>query len=242
MNYYRIESSPTAFYSAVFDAYADKEAYLTSECVLQASFCDQVRSLPSSPEKALRVKNKLLRVDKESIFEIERLLRHKRTDREQLAFLYVREIVKAKAPVRGNFSNPVYAEVAYSLQQISYEIDHLKGFLRFTENEQGVLYAPYESDHDLIDLILPHFERRIGDTPFILHDKRRNRLAIWNGYCHTFAILEEDATFVPSEEEREWQSLWKSYYAHVNIPLRKNERQMRAHMPVRYWKYLPEKH
>lgn len=242
MNYYLIQSSPAAFYSAVFDVYADKEAYLTSESILQVSFCDHTFSLSPSFEKAGRVKNKLLRVDKESIFEIERLLRHKRTDREQLALSYVREIVKAKAPVRGNFSNPVCAEVAYSLQQIAYEIDHLKGFLRFTENEQGVLYAPYESDHDLIDLILPHFERRIGSTPFILHDKGRNKLAIWNGSRHTFATLEQDASFVPSEEEREWQSLWKSYYAHVNIPLRKNERQMRAHMPVRYWKYLPEKH
>ena len=241
MNYYRIQASLVAFYSAVFDVYADKDAYLTSEPVLQPSFCDQIVVLSPSEEKAERVKKKLFTIDREALFEISRLLRHKRADKQQLALCYLREIVRGKVPVRGRFSDPVYAEVAFSLQQISFELEHLKGFLRFTENEQGILYAPYESDHEILDLILPHFERRMGKIPFLIHDKKRDRLAIWNGSRHTFAVVAEDANYTPSEEEIKWQNLWKSYYLHVNIPLRMHEKQMRGSMPVRYWKYMPEK-
>ena len=44
-----------------------------------------------------------------------------------------------------------------------------------------------------------------------------------------------------SDGELTLQALWREYYAAVNIAQRPHEKQMKGYMPVRYWKYLPEK-
>lgn len=44
-----------------------------------------------------------------------------------------------------------------------------------------------------------------------------------------------------SEYERSFEALWKKYYTSVNVKERPHEKQMKGYMPVRYWKFLPEK-
>ena len=44
-----------------------------------------------------------------------------------------------------------------------------------------------------------------------------------------------------SEYEKAFECLWKRYYRSVNIKERPHEKQMKGYMPVRYWKFLPEK-
>ena len=43
------------------------------------------------------------------------------------------------------------------------------------------------------------------------------------------------------EQEDLYQSLWQTYFDHVNIKARKNMKLHIQHMPKRYWKYLVEK-
>ena len=42
-------------------------------------------------------------------------------------------------------------------------------------------------------------------------------------------------------DENNWQKLWQRYYASVNIPSRERLKQMKGYMPVRYWKFMPER-
>ena len=51
----------------------------------------------------------------------------------------------------------------------------------------------------------------------------------------------EGAEICLSEYEEYFEGLWRQYYKSVNIESRPHEKQMRGSMPVRYWKFLPEK-
>jgi probable DNA metabolism protein len=124
--------------------------------------------------------------------------------------------------------------------RVTREIDRIKGFLRFMENDRGVLYAPYSPDNDITDLIAPHFAERFKSQRFVIHDTKRKVAAMYDGK-NLVMFNADNADIYLSEYEKAFENLWKQYYKSVNITERPHEKQMKGYMPVRYWKFLPEK-
>lgn len=133
----------------------------------------------------------------------------------------------------------VYRAVEY-IKKVGLEIHHFHGFIRFIECESGALYAPFEPDNDICDLLVPHFRARLPAFPFVLHDVKRKKAAVYDG-ANAFLAPLEKAEIMISADESAWQGLWKKYYSAVNIPSRERLKQMRGYMPARYWKYMPER-
>lgn len=241
MNYYITDGTLPGFYTAAFDAYTDRASYLTSCRTIQTQLGDTFTEVRTDESKANRVCATLTRYDRECLWEIDRILRSPDEKREQIAFAYLKLICKEKMPVRRRLSDNRVLDVTDILDKISRELDHLHGFLRFTENSAGVLYAPCEPDNNIIDLLTPHFVARIKSFPFLIHDKKRNLATLYDTKTWALVQLVGDAEFIPSQTEEEMQSLWKKYYDSIGIRERQNTRLMKRCMPVRYWKYLPEK-
>ena len=109
------------------------------------------------------------------------------------------------------------------------------------ETKKGFYYACYEPDNDITELLVSHFTARL-QSPFIIHDIKRNILALCDG--KRYKILnggDNGVTVFMSESEEIFLDLWQQYYKSINIEERKNLRQMRNYMPERYWKNLSEK-
>ena len=238
-NLYNTCGTTTGFFSAVFDAYTDKRAVLVSDILLQAQMGDEWINFTVDEQKARRVIKKLRAVDKQCLYEIDRILRSNQTDKEQIAFLYIRLIVKNAKAVRQMQANADVQRALDVVKAVGNETHRLKGFLRFNETMGGVFYAPCSPDHDIIELLMPHFIERFQRTAFIIHDVKREKAGIYNG--ESFLITKAGkADVVLTQTEQDVQSLWKKYYESVNIPVRKNVRQQKGYMPVRYWKFLNE--
>lgn len=242
MNYYLTDGSSDGFYTAVYDAYPDQESCITSDQNLQPNLFDTIKTVHTDKLKANKIKARISTWDPIVTSDVFLILKYEGKDREQIAFGYLKTLIREKRSVRTMFSDEQAERAIATMRKITLEVHHFTGFLRFTENRDGILYAPISPDHDILDLLMPHFEKRLGKNPFLIHDTKRSKLGIWNGKCHTFAQIGITPSFVPSAEQDEWEQLWKSYYQHVNIALRSHEKQMKASMPVRYWTYLPEKH
>ena len=235
---YFTDGTSDGFYTAVFDAYKDESAYLTSERFRQGSLCERVTCVLADTEKATRVLRKVKSIDANAAYDIELVLRSRETDREQVAFLYVRELVKTGRSVRGKLSVEAVRRMMDLRARVSYEAHRMKGFLRFSETADGVLYSPCSPDNDIIDLLTPHFIARLA-SPFVIHDVWRGKAALYDGRECIVAPV-DSAEIVESERERIFSELWKKYYKTVNIPSRKNVRQQKGYMPVRYWGFLTE--
>lgn len=108
------------------------------------------------------------------------------------------------------------------------------------ESKDGVLYAPYSPDNDITDLIMPHFAERMKSERFVIHDTKRKFAGMYDGREWIICGVGEAEIYL-SEYEQAFKNLWKKYYSAVNIKERPHEKQMKSYMPVRYWKYLPEK-
>ena len=115
----------------------------------------------------------------------------------------------------------------------------MKGFVRFSESASGALYAPLSPDNDIVDILARHFSKRLPEYPFVLHDVKRQKAAVWDG-AHLFLAPLKQAEVMLSADEEGWQKLWKTYFSAVNIPSRERIKQQNGYLPKRYRKFMTE--
>lgn len=240
MNVFITDGTPEGFYTAVFNAYREKDAVITSRRDMQLTFDTTAKNVETETEKAMRVRAKLDKIDRFAAGDVDLALRSNDSLKEQAAFEYIRLLVEKGRPVRRMLSLPAVIEITDIIHRVKGEIHNMKGFLRFMESESGVMYAPYSPDNDITDLIAPHFKARMGAQKFVIHDIKRKKAALCDGKSWFMAEV-GDVEIYLSEYEKAFEKLWKKYYSSVNIKERPHEKQMKGYMPVRYWKFLPEK-
>lgn len=240
MTYYLVDGSEDCFFTAVFDAFGDRDCVITSEKYLQLGLEYTLTEVQTDGQKCNRVKKKLDACDRLCLKDIALVLRSCDPLKEQTALEYIRLIVAKGGAVRNMLAEPAVMEMTETLDRVTGEIHKMKGFLRFIENSEGVLYAPYSPDNDITDLLAPHFARRFSNQRFVIHDVKRKKAALFDG--NEIVMFDADgAEIYLSEYQQHFEDLWRQYYKSVNIESRPHEKQMKGYMPVRYWKFLPEK-
>ena len=232
--------TPSTFFTAVFDAFREKECVITSDRQVQLSFDSEVIRVGCDEQKCERVRNGIAKYDRLAEEEIALALRSCDPLKEQTAFEYIRKLMNVKAPVRKMLNAPEVIEFNDIVYKVTGETHRLKGFLRFMENSAGVLYAPYSPDNNITDLLMEHFAERLKSEKFVIHDLKRKIAGMYDGNEWIMGYAGEAEVYL-SEYERTFENLWKKYYNSVNIKERPHEKQMKGYMPVRYWKFLPEK-
>ena len=113
-----------------------------------------------------------------------------------------------------------------------------------------IYFAPIEPQFDVLPYTLKHFKNRFADQKWLIYDVKRDYGFFYDLDQVTEMTLNEKnfsihdgklADNLTQEDEATYQSLWKSYFKHINIEERKNLKLQRQHMPHRYWKFLTEK-
>lgn len=240
MKIFITDGTPAAFFTAVFDAFRENECVITSDDKVQLSFDSEVIRVCCDEEKCERVRKGIAKYDTFAEEEILLALRSCDPLKEQTAFEYIKKLMQFKSPIRKRLSLPETIEFNDIVYKVTYETHKLKGFLRFMESKDGALYAPYSPDNDITDLLMRHFTERLKSERFVIHDLKRKIAGIYDGHDWIIGYAGEAEIYL-SEYERAFENLWKKYYKSVNIKERPHEKQMKGYMPVRYWKFLPEK-
>ncbi len=236
---YIFDGTTDGFLYTFLIAFSDPNAIITSKKT-QLLLGQEPVFIKTDVNRAEKVKQRFLSFDEHCLFALDRLLRSGMENNEQIAFRYFRVLATQKRPVGHQLANPDVFAAVECMKKVGLEIHHLHGFIRFMETESGALYAPFSPDNDICDLLVAHFKARFPQYPFVLHDVKRKKAAVYDGK-NTFLAPLEQADVVLSADESAWQALWKRYYKAVNIPSRERLKQMRGYMPVRYWKFMPEK-
>ncbi|WP_423194453.1 UdgX family uracil-DNA binding protein [Cupriavidus sp. H18C2] len=97
--------------------------------------------------------------------------------------------------------------------------------------------AWYEPDHDVLPYAAEHFARRMGGATWWIGTP--DGAATWDGRTIRYAAAPADpAAFRAGADQIE--PLWMAYYRNIFNPARLNEAALHQHMPVRFWKGLPE--
>jgi len=97
--------------------------------------------------------------------------------------------------------------------------------------------AWYEPEHDVLAYAAEHFARRMGTASWWIGTPHGS--ALWDGHALHLSDRPADAAAMPATADQV-EPLWLSYYRSIFNPARLNETALRKHMPVRFWKGLPE--
>lgn len=236
---YVFDGTQTGFLTAFVRAFADEDAVLSSKKT-QLLLGQEPCFIDADARIAQKAAERLTAFDRHALEDLDQLLRSGMENNEQLAFRYFRLLARLKRPVGKRLAEPDVFAAVECMKKVGCELHQMHGFVRFMETESGALYAPISPDNDICDLLVPHFRARLPEYSFVIHDVARKKAAVYDGK-NTFVAPLPRADVLLSANEQGWQSLWKNYYRSVNIPSRERLKQMRGYMPVRYWKYMPEK-
>lgn len=149
-----------------------------------------------------------------------------------------------KRELMGNLANPYVRQVFEFSRNAMNEIHHLKGFLRFAQLNNGILFARIGPKNNIITFLAPHFADRLSQENFVIYDELRCIFAIhpkgkpW--FLTTQNHFNEDLTEQYSDSEIKYQELFRHFCHTISIESRENRRLQRQMLPLRFQKYMME--
>lgn len=152
--------------------------------------------------------------------------------------------------IEEDFGHPAVIEIAQVARMVGREKHRFEAFVRFQEGDGHLFYATIDPDYNVLPLIVPHFKRRYAAQDWLIYDTKRRYGMHYSSADETVSEVQislqaaesaNQAAVAFDEKELHYQSLWKHYFKHTNIPARKNMKLHLQHVPRRYWKYLVEK-
>jgi len=134
-------------------------------------------------------------------------------------------------------------EKVLPLNQIAlkvYKEEHrFLGILRFSDID-GILYAKFSPDNDLLVLLVDHFRDRYKYEKFIIHDVRRNKAVFYAQGSWEVIENVNIGSIDLSQDEKSIHNLWKQYFTSVAIKERTNVNLQFQFVPNRYRKNMTE--
>lgn len=236
MNIYICEESLNGFLTAVFYSYYNREQVdMICACRDKVLLGDTCRIIEPSEPLAARVSAGIkTRVGKKGMDDVSRALCSGDGDKYQKVYAYLKVVFFEGKKAAEMYNNKCVKEFVDLVYKVNVEAHRLIGFIRFKETANGVYYGYYGSDHDLIEVVAPHFADRFHTQRFILHDLAHKKIFAFDGKNALFIDNAGDIALEFSEHEEIVSRLWREYQENVTIEGRKNLKQQSRFMPNRY--------
>ena len=256
MMVYIFDGTMDGLLTAVFDAFAlhEQPETLLTEGEALPLFCERTQTVHTDEEKARRVwtglEKKLSReamklISVSWLSELKELNGH--------LFRYICKVFTAAKGIERHFADPDVLAVTNIARKVLHEQLRMKQFIRFQKAKDGTYLGVVSPDHNVLPLIIDHFQDRFNDQPWLIYDAKRHYGFNYDGKT-VIRITFEDEAAVPfnlangkldesvlSSDDQLLQDLWRTYFKAICIRERMNPRKQLNDMPRRYWKYMTEK-
>ncbi|MCI9489475.1 TIGR03915 family putative DNA repair protein [Lachnospiraceae bacterium 48-42] len=137
-----------------------------------------------------------------------------------------------------HLSHPQVERVFELSRNVGGEAHSYKGFLRFKELENGVLYSEITPKNQVLTCLAPHFADRLPLENWMIYDKTHRMFVVHEAGKKWVLIWDEgiDRSFASRESEQEllYARLWKSFCRTIAIESRTNPKCQLSHLPLRY--------
>lgn len=160
-----------------------------------------------------------------------------------LALAYLRLGLRMGAAVDGYQADAAVRRLHALAARVGAEIHRLKGLTRFKELEDGSWWAALSPDYRVLLPVALHFQRRLTNERWALHDVRRGYAVVWDRReLREIGAdqLTDAAAQRVSADEAAWAEAWRVFFRRIAVPGRENPTLQARHVPRRYWKHLVE--
>lgn len=254
MTVFRFDFTFEGLLTALFDAYSRKQF---PDILLRAEeplplFYDETHTVITDPEKAERVWKALQKkLSRAALSAFTQCWLSELPDAPMLMFRYMRKVIDAPHSIETDFGDADVLAIFQLSRKVEGERYRILQFMRFQKTSEGIYFGAMEPIYNVIPLTIAHFRDRFADQRWLIYDIRRKYGFYYDGKSVTeitftdsgqehlqTGILNESLL---AEDEKLFQTLWKSYFKAICIKERLNPTKHKKDMPVRYWKYLTEK-
>jgi probable DNA metabolism protein len=240
------------FLSAVFDVYYYKfEApQLVTGKRFNGNIFEKVHTVHTNQAHSARVWTGLQkRLSPDALQQVQQTFLSQLPGIEAVLLQYLQYAFSTPTSIETNFGNAAVLMVHQTAKKVQREKHRMEAFVRFQQTADNLYYAIIEPDYDVLPLLTKHFQDRYADQRWLIWDNKRRYGIYYDLQTVTVVTISfeaetnngKDISIVYDAKEELYQQLWQQYFKSVNIPARKNTRLHLQHMPMRYWKYLPEK-
>ena len=238
MTIYLFDGTMDGLLTAVFEAFSLKEQpeELLTEGDALPLFCERTYQVTTDEEKARRVwagMEKKLTREAMKLISVSWLSELKELNAP--LFRYVCKVFR-QGDISKHFADPDVLTVTNIARRVLHEQLRMKQFIRFQKAKDGTYLGVVSPDHNVLPLIIDHFQDRFNDQPWLIYDAKRHYGFNYDGKT-VIRITFEDEAAVPFL----LQDLWRTYFKAICIRERMNPRKQLNDMPRRYWKYMTEK-
>jgi probable DNA metabolism protein len=253
---YTFDGTMDGLLTAVFDAFSQKEQpeKLLSKGDELPLFCDRIHQVTTNEEKAQRVWTGLeKKLPREAMRLVSVSWLSELSELNTPLFQYICKAFRMDG-IERNFADPDVLTVTNIARRVAHEQQRMKQFIRFQKAKDGTYLAVIAPDHNVLSLIIDHFQDRFGDQPWLIYDAKRHYGYYYDGSSDAVRITFQDEASVPfslengklseqvmSDDDQLLQNLWRTYFKAICIRERLNPRKQLSDMPRRYWKYMTEK-
>ena len=254
MTVYTFDGTMDGLLTAVFDAYSLKEQ---PEQLLKTGdalplFCEHTYHVTTDDEKSRRVWTGL---EKQLPLEAMKLISvswlSELSELSTPLFQYICKVFR-QGDISKNFADSDVLAVTNIARRVLHEQLRMKQFIRFQKAKDGTYLAVVSPDHNVLPIIIDHFQDRFNDQPWLIYDARRHYGFYYDGQTAIRITFENEASVpfnlsngklneeVLSSDDQLLQNLWRTYFKAICIKERMNPRKQLQDMPRRYWKYMTE--
>jgi uracil-DNA glycosylase len=163
---------------------------------------------------------------------------HRSSERFGLLYRLLWRIAHGERALLEICTDPDVCRAVRMAQSVRRDQHKMRAFVRFrhvagVRPEQFVAW--FEPEHHVVEAVAPFFRARFAGMRWSILTPERS--VHWDGAALSFAAGARRQS-APADDALD--DLWRTYYAHIFNPARLKLQAMRAEMPVRYWKNLPE--
>ncbi|GAA0582208.1 UdgX family uracil-DNA binding protein [Craurococcus roseus] len=168
----------------------------------------------------------------------ETAIRHRDPERFALLYRVLWRLAHGEPALMRVATDPDVARLEAMAKAVRRDAHKMHAFVRFREisTEDGPRFVSwFEPEHHILEAEAGFFVRRFASMRWSILTPRAS--AHWDGEALAIGpgARRSDA---PPEDAQE--DLWRAYYASIFNPARLKPGAMRAEMPVKYWRNLPE--
>ena len=155
------------------------------------------------------------------------------------AFNYAYYMLYKRTDVSNDLAQKCVSDFSYTIQKVLHERHTVCDLLRFRLSSRGIMCAQYSPENDITALLAPHFLRRLGHSPFIIYDIKRNVIALSDGKSIKNTTTDLSPSFSTVQKEKVFYEIWRKYYNHTYTKECLNQKQI-DYYPIQYRKYCFE--
>jgi len=207
-------------------------------------FCDY-RQVETCAKKAAKVTDSIRNRLTEDIYElVYKAALSQDADRADRIYRFLIYAFHIGSRVTDMLQIPAVFEIFQINRNLNIEFNHMQGFTRFSQMEEGVLLGRIGPKNDLTALLANHFADRLSFENWILYDCTRMKAAVHRAGEGWIMVQADSAEWQnrlqKATDENEYELLWKTFCESIAIRERSNPRCQMNMLPLRFRPFMTE--